>query len=56
MGREGDSADLNRLAAQATTHGLTGCAIGEVLGLLIATQLGWHELPSIAWIAAFPVN
>jgi hypothetical protein len=48
MGREGDSADLNRLAAQATTHCLTGCAIGEVLGLVIATQLGWHDLPSIA--------
>jgi hypothetical protein len=33
-------ADLNRLAAQATTHCLTGCAIGEVLGLVIASILG----------------
>jgi hypothetical protein len=48
MGHEGNSASLNRLAAQATTHCLTGCAIGEVLGLVIATQLGWHDLPSIA--------
>ncbi len=39
---------LNRLAADATTHCLTGCAIGEVLGLVIATQLGWEDLPSIA--------
>jgi hypothetical protein len=39
---------LNRLAARATTHCLTGCAIGEVLGLVIATQLGWRDLPSIA--------
>ena len=39
---------LNRLAADATTHCLTGCAIGEVLGLAIATQLGWHDIPSIA--------
>jgi hypothetical protein len=35
------------LAAQATTHCLTGCAIGEVLGFVIATQLGWADLPSI---------
>lgn len=38
---------LNRLAAQATTHCLTGCAIGEVLGLVIATQLGWDTFGSI---------
>ena len=38
---------LNRLAFQATVHCLTGCAIGEVLGLVIATALGWHDLPSI---------
>jgi hypothetical protein len=38
---------LNRLALQATTHCLTGCAIGEVLGLVIATALGWHDLPSV---------
>jgi hypothetical protein len=25
---------LNRLAVQATTHRLTGCAIGEILGLV----------------------
>jgi hypothetical protein len=38
---------LNRLAFDATVHCLTGCAIGEVLGLAIATALGWHDLPSI---------
>jgi Domain of unknown function (DUF4396) len=38
---------LNRLAAQATTHCLTGCAIGEVLGFVIATRLGWADVPSI---------
>jgi hypothetical protein len=31
---------LNRLAARATTHCLTGCAIGEVLGLVVGTALG----------------
>ena len=39
---------LNRLAANATTHCLTGCAIGEVLGLAIASQLGWGDAESIA--------
>jgi len=43
-----EAVSLNRLAARATTHCLTGCAIGEVMGLVIATQLGWHDLPSIA--------
>src|SRR3954466_1651844 len=38
---------LTRVAFQATVHCLTGCAIGEVLGLVIATALGWHDLPSI---------
>ena len=38
---------VNRLAFQATVHCLTGCAIGEVLGLAISTALGWHDLPSI---------
>jgi hypothetical protein len=39
---------LNRLAFSSTIHCLTGCAIGEVLGLVIATQLGWHDVPAIA--------
>ena len=39
---------LNRLAASATTHCMTGCAIGEVLGLVIATAAGWDTIPSIA--------
>lgn len=36
------------MAASATLHCLTGCAIGEILGLVIATALGWHAVPSIA--------
>ena len=39
---------LTRLAIEATVHCLTGCAIGEVLGLAIATQLGWGNEGSIA--------
>ena len=38
---------LTRLAAVATAHCLTGCAIGEVAGLAIATALGWSNLASI---------
>jgi hypothetical protein len=38
---------LNRLALSATTHCLTGCAIGEVLGMVIATALGWGNVASI---------
>jgi Domain of unknown function (DUF4396) len=42
-----DGSDLTRTAVQATLHCLTGCAIGEVLGMVIATALGLANLPSI---------
>jgi len=38
---------VNRLAFDATVHCLTGCAIGEVLGMVISTALGWHDAASI---------
>ena len=44
----GMAASLNRLALLATAHCLTGCAIGEVLGMVIATALGWGNAASIA--------
>jgi hypothetical protein len=40
--------NLNRLAVSATTHCLTGCAIGEITGMAIATAFGWGNLASIA--------
>src|SRR5688572_18450127 len=40
------------VAAQATLHCLTGCAIGEVLGMVIGTALGWPNLPTIALAVA----
>ncbi|MCI0344491.1 MAG: DUF4396 domain-containing protein, partial [Chloroflexi bacterium] len=43
---------LNRLAAQATTHCLTGCAAGEIVGLVIASWLGFKTVPSIALAVA----
>ena len=42
------SASLNRTAWSATLHCLTGCAIGEVLGMIIGTALGWGNAPTIA--------
>ena len=41
-------AELNRLAVSATNHCLTGCLIGEVTGMTIATALGWGDVASIA--------
>ena len=34
-------------AISATLHCLTGCAIGEVLGMVLATWWGWSDGPSI---------
>ncbi|MFI6150159.1 DUF4396 domain-containing protein [Streptomyces sp. NPDC051109] len=43
------------MAARATLHCLTGCAIGEVLGMVIGTALGWGNVPTmiLAIILAF---
>jgi hypothetical protein len=38
---------LNRTAISATLHCLTGCAIGEILGLAIATAAGWSNAVSV---------
>ncbi len=40
-------APLNRLAASATTHCLTGCAIGEIAGLAVGTALDWGNAATI---------
>lgn len=39
--------DVTRLALAATRHCLTGCAIGEVLGLAIAGALGFATEPAM---------
>ena len=39
---------LNSVAFSATLHCLTGCAIGEVLGMIIGTALGFSDLGTIA--------
>jgi uncharacterized protein DUF4396 len=35
------------MARQATLHCLTGCAIGEVLGMVIGTALGLHNAGTV---------
>jgi hypothetical protein len=38
---------LNRAAFSATTHCLTGCALGEVIGMALATVFGWGNAVQI---------
>jgi hypothetical protein len=35
------------MARQATLHCLTGCAIGEVLGMVVGTSLGLHNAGTV---------
>lgn len=39
---------LNRLAFSATAHCLTGCSIGEVLGMMMGTAFGWGNWATVA--------
>ena len=41
------SRELTRSAISATLHCLTGCAIGEVLGMVLTTALGWGNVANI---------
>jgi uncharacterized protein DUF4396 len=41
-----------RTAVQATLHCLTGCAIGEILGMVLATAFGLSNVASIALAVA----
>jgi hypothetical protein len=43
----GHDEGLERMALNATLHCLSGCAIGEVLGMIIATALGWANGPQV---------
>jgi hypothetical protein len=39
---------LTTMALSATLHCLTGCAIGEILGMLVGTALGFSDLGTVA--------
>lgn len=38
---------LWRQAVSATLHCLTGCAIGEILGMVIGSALGWSNVATV---------
>lgn len=40
-------AGMEGMAASATLHCLTGCATGELIGLVVGTSLGWGNLATI---------
>jgi hypothetical protein len=42
------SSSTNRLALSATIHCLSGCAIGEVLGMVLGNALDWHGALAVA--------
>jgi hypothetical protein len=41
------AASLNGLALSATFHCLVGCALGEIVGMIIAISLGWSDIGQI---------
>jgi hypothetical protein len=45
--QDGPTSSLTRTAVQATVHCLTGCAIGEVLGMVISAAFGFGNAVSI---------
>jgi len=47
MTRDVTAPSLNRTAASATLHCLTGCAIGEVLGMVLSTWWGWSNTGNV---------
>ena len=42
-------------ALRATVHCLTGCALGEILGMVLGTAFAWHNAPTmgLAIVLAF---
>jgi hypothetical protein len=44
----GPRSSLDSLALSATLHCLTGCAIGELSGMVIGTALGWGDVAQMA--------
>ncbi|WP_151769972.1 DUF4396 domain-containing protein [Streptomyces abyssomicinicus] len=46
-GRPAGSGASWAMAAKATLHCLTGCAVGEILGMVIGTALMWGNVPTM---------
>jgi 4-amino-4-deoxy-L-arabinose transferase-like glycosyltransferase len=51
--RSPDRSGLNGLAIAATNHCLTGCAIGEVAGMALATAFGWGNVTQMSLAIVF---
>jgi hypothetical protein len=47
MDHDTSKPSTSRLALSATLHCLTGCSIGEILGMVVGTALHWPNLPTI---------
>jgi Domain of unknown function (DUF4396) len=47
-----DGSALTAMAVVATLHCLTGCAIGEVLGMVLGTAFGFSDLGTVALAVA----
>ncbi|WP_240613400.1 DUF4396 domain-containing protein [Brachybacterium endophyticum] len=47
-GEQGSSQshDMSQMAVGATLHCLTGCSIGEIVGLMVGAAAGWANLPT----------
>jgi hypothetical protein len=43
----GNGSNLNRTALSATVHCLTGCAIGEILGMVLSTWWDWSNTGNV---------
>jgi hypothetical protein len=46
-GGDGAGPSLTRTAFSATVHCLTGCAIGEILGMVLSTWWGWSNTGNV---------
>jgi Domain of unknown function (DUF4396) len=51
-GHEHAPASLTSLRSRRPSNCLTGCAIGEVLGMIIGTALGWGDWETVALAVA----
>jgi hypothetical protein len=49
----GEAGSTNAMAVSATLHCLTGCAIGEIVGLMIGTAVGLSNVATIALAVGF---
>jgi hypothetical protein len=43
-----DHDNIDRMALSATLHCLTGCALGEIAGMVLGTALGWSDWGTVA--------